>query len=592
MIARYGFAGAEEWIQLDTSLNINPVDTMWVLRVPVCLDAGCSASINVFTAHWFAESNHADPQYMSVLRSSYDRQAAQTAAFLVRAGGADPHVLIGDLNTWEGTQPVCAQDPVNAGLDRLRTAGYVDAWPLIHGGAEGFTGMTNRAGCGVPEGYVWKRADYVWSPSNYLPASIVRFAVVPGGDASPSDHFGVLAEFPWPAGGGTGAAAPPAAIAAGPGEVVLHVRTSPTVAGNWRLIADSAAAGGGRLWNPDTAAPKLTAPSAMPADYFELSFVADAGRPYRLWIRGNAEGNYYGNDSVFVQFSGTVDANGTPVYRIGTSGATVTSVEEGSGMGLSSWGWADNGYGTMGPLLYFAASGPQTIRVQRREDGISIDQIILSPSAFLTRPPGASKNDATIYAMNAGAPAPAANAAEIVLRAANSTVTTGTWRREIDLTAAAGVRLRCPDANVPKILTASSTPASYVELTFNAEAGRAYRLWVRGRADGDYWGNDSVFVQFSGSVTQAGAAVNRIGTTEATVVSIEDGSGAGLSGWGWQDNGYGNLGPLIYFATTGPQTLRVQQREDGISIDQIVLSSALYLTSAPGAAKNDTTILP
>ena len=34
IVARYGFAGPERWTQLDTSLNINPADTMWVLRVP------------------------------------------------------------------------------------------------------------------------------------------------------------------------------------------------------------------------------------------------------------------------------------------------------------------------------------------------------------------------------------------------------------------------------------------------------------------------------------------------------------------------------------------------------------------------------
>ena len=51
------------------------------------------------------------------------------------------------------------------------------------------------------------------------------------------------------------------------------------------------------------------------------------------------------------------------------------------------------------------------------------------------------------------------------------------------------------------------------------------------------------------------------------------------------------LGPLVYFATDGPQTLRVQTREDGVSVDQIVLSPATFLTMAPGALKNDTTIL-
>ncbi len=38
MVAKYGFSGPEEWVQLDISLNPNPVDTMWVLRIPVCLD--------------------------------------------------------------------------------------------------------------------------------------------------------------------------------------------------------------------------------------------------------------------------------------------------------------------------------------------------------------------------------------------------------------------------------------------------------------------------------------------------------------------------------------------------------------------------
>jgi endonuclease/exonuclease/phosphatase family metal-dependent hydrolase len=54
----------------------------------------------------------------------------------------------------------------------------------------------------------------------------------------------------------------------------------------------------------------------------------------------------------------------------------------------------------------------------------------------------------------------------------------------------------------------------------------------------------------------------------------------------------GVMGPLIYFQSTGTQTIRVQTREDGLSIDQIVLSPQAYLNSSPGALKNDTVILP
>ena len=90
-----------------------------------------------------------------------------------------------------------------------------------------------------------------------------------------------------------------------------------------------------------------------------------------------------------------------------------------------------------------------------------------------------------------------------------------------------------------------------------------------------------------------GNAVARIGSTGSYVINLEDASNAGVAGWGWQDNGYGTgvLGPVVKFAVTGPQTLRLQTREDGFRIDQIVLSSGTYLTSAPGALKNDATIL-
>ena len=76
-------------------------------------------------------------------------------------------------------------------------------------------------------------------------------------------------------------------------------------------------------------------------------------------------------------------------------------------------------------------------------------------------------------------------------------------------------------------------------------------------------------------------------------MNIEDCSGCGLSNWGWQDNGWGigQMGPVVYFADTGPQTIRIQTREDGLAIDQIVLSSDVYLARRPGALKDDGTIL-
>ena len=88
----------------------------------------------------------------------------------------------------------------------------------------------------------------------------------------------------------------------------------------------------------------------------------------------------------------------------------------------------------------------------------------------------------------------------------------------------------------------------------------------------------------------------RIGTTSSAEYNLENCNGCGVSGWGWQDNAYGNgvTATKIYFNTTGSQTLRIQSREDGLSIDQIILSpnSSTFLTASPGALKNDTKIYP
>ena len=544
MVAKYGFAGPQEWVQLDTSLNPNPVDTMWVLRVPVCLDAACSQSINIFASHWYSSGTNK--------LTSYDKQAAQTVAFLQRAGGSTPHILIGDLNVWDGTAPVCnGENPTNIGLQRLRDAGYLDAWPLLHGTAEGFTGMTNRVGCGSPEGYVYKRPDYTWSPSTFRPVSISRFGVVPVGDEAPSDHYGLITEFPFPGpaaiadqvspsvslmsptegqtftGGSLTISASAsddvgvtrvdfvedgvttASLTSAPyqkssnlasidgnhtiearafdaagnvasdlrhisvttsspvvsatGEIVLYAKNASAIVGNWKVVPDSQAAGGARMWNPDAGAAKMTTPLDTPANYFELTFNAEAGRAYRIWVRGRADADYWGNDSVWVQFSGAVTSTGAPAYRIGTTEGTWLGIEDCSGCGVLGWGWNDNGYGVLGPLISFATAGAHTIRIQQREDGISLDQVVLSPQLYLTNAPGAAKQDGTILPLTtttatASAPPPPLSTTEIVVLAKNASALAGNWMSIPDSTAASGTAIGTSDAGAAKIATASASP--------------------------------------------------------------------------------------------------------------------------------------
>jgi len=384
-----------------------------------------------------------------------------------------------------------------------------------------------------------------------------------------------------------------------PDNIVLHAGKA-TPHGVWQIAADATAASGLLIRTPDAGAPKKTAPAANPVDYFELTFDADAGTDYHVWVRGKALNNYWGNDSIWIQFDKSLDLSGTSNYRIGTTAGIDMNLEECSGCGESGWGWEDNGWhatsaNVPGPHVRFAASGTQVIRVQTREDGFSIDQIVLSKSTYLNTRPGAQRNDTTILLETGGGGA--GSHEEIVLYTADIPPTTG-WERVADSSAAKEAALWNRNLNAAKITQASAAPARYFEAQFTADANREYHVWVRGKAEGNSYSNDSFYVQFSGTVDLATGTASkyRIGTTDAIAVVLEEGYGLGVSGWGWADNEYlesgtDGLGENIRFATSGPQTIRIQQREDGVTIDQIVLSAGRWVASPPGLAKNDATIL-
>ena len=200
------------------------------------------------------------------------------------------------------------------------------------------------------------------------------------------------------------------------GDIVLWAAEAPQRVGNWSVVADASAAGGSRIWNPDAGAPKRPNPSATPSDYFQMTFDAQAGVNYRLWLRSKAQDDFWGNDSVFIQFSDSVDNGGNAVFRIGTTSAAEMNLEDCSGCGIQGWGWQDDGWGVgvLGPLIRFQTSGTHTLRIQVREDGLSIDQIVLSPQTYLSTAPGSLKNDSRILAKSSGggtsAPAPTVTA--------------------------------------------------------------------------------------------------------------------------------------------------------------------------------------
>jgi regulation of enolase protein 1 (concanavalin A-like superfamily) len=202
-----------------------------------------------------------------------------------------------------------------------------------------------------------------------------------------------------------------------PADIVLYAYDNsgagfnPTaIEGEWTVQESTTAAGGWMVREPDQGAPKVTTPAADPHNSFELEFLAEANVAYHLWMRMKADNDSYQNDSVWVQFSDTVDAGGSPVWRIGSTDATGVVLEDCSGCGERGWGWNDNGYGTVATPVVFATSGWHTIRIQQREDGIAVDQIVLSNSRWANTAPGANKNDATILPQSYALPYPSGDA--------------------------------------------------------------------------------------------------------------------------------------------------------------------------------------
>jgi endonuclease/exonuclease/phosphatase family metal-dependent hydrolase len=185
-----------------------------------------------------------------------------------------------------------------------------------------------------------------------------------------------------------------------------------------------------------------------------------------------------------------------------------------------------------------------------------------------------------------------AAAAEIVLYTSDAAVVKGHWGVTSTTTGAGGKSIKSANSGFSSADKPQASPANYFELSFDAPAATTYRVWLRLRAEANSKWNDAVWVQFNDSLTTSGSAIYRIGTTSALMVNLERCNGCGTANWGWHNTAYWlSQQTHIRFATTGKHTIRVQTREDGVEIDQIVLSPVKYVSSAPGALTNDSTIL-
>jgi phosphatidylserine/phosphatidylglycerophosphate/cardiolipin synthase-like enzyme len=191
--------------------------------------------------------------------------------------------------------------------------------------------------------------------------------------------------------------------------------------------------------------------------------------------------------------------------------------------------------------------------------------------------------------------APPASSGNIVIYASDvpGAALHGSWSAASDPTSPNGGKLVTSNTGVSNTANALAAPVDYVDVTFTAAAGTPYTLWLRTQALNNDKFNDSLWVQFS-DANAGGSAVYPLNTTQGLLVNLATDSGAAsLSGWGWDNGAYWLSQPTtVTFATSGTHTLRIQVREDGVELDQIVLSPSTYLNTAPGPPGGDSTIVP
>src|SRR4029077_7798702 len=125
------------------------------------------------------------------------------------------------------------------------------------------------------------------------------------------------------------------------GNVVIYASDIAASArhGSWTIASDSTSPNGIKLITPDNGVAFPNNPLAAPSDYIDVTFNANPGTPYTVWLRLQALANSKYKDAVWLQFS-DASANGVSAYPINTtSGLLVNLATDANAGSLRGWGW-------------------------------------------------------------------------------------------------------------------------------------------------------------------------------------------------------------------------------------------------------------
>jgi Endonuclease/Exonuclease/phosphatase family len=187
LVTRFGLRGPHVVHQIAFKDVEGASEDQWLFGGDVCVDAGCSATVRIYSAHFTAPDD-----------VGFTAQARNTVAYVKSEPSAARNIIIGDLNFFMANRtlvPCGTERATSPPAEVFAAAGYVDAWKALKPDTDGATGMWNRKGCGNPDGGLFKRIDYVYA-QGFAPTDVRLFAMItPMVQDAPSDHAGIVATF-------------------------------------------------------------------------------------------------------------------------------------------------------------------------------------------------------------------------------------------------------------------------------------------------------------------------------------------------------------------------------------------------------------
>jgi predicted MPP superfamily phosphohydrolase len=179
---------------------------------------------------------------------------------------------------------------------------------------------------------------------------------------------------------------------------------------------------------------------------------------------------------------------------------------------FKTWGWKDSTrFSPETGDVYFEKEGTHTLRVQSRQSGVFLDTVLLNPYGAIDEAMKAGEYERIERLLKRGALKQRYPDLAIISGCdIDPKRVHGKWRKAPDVSALSGFHLDDLPAKKMWQFQPLIHPENYFEADFHAKKATRYRVWMRMKAYRGNPKNDSVYLQFSGSVDHLGAAKYRI----------------------------------------------------------------------------------